>query len=231
MVRAQVALVLYVVVVAATFGVRTVLQWRRYGDTGWRFHRTSWTGAGAQALLVAAGALVVAAPIAALAAGATHEPLGPAWLTRTGTAPATVSAGIGVVLVVTGVALTWVAQRQMGRSWRIGVDAAERTALVTDGLFRWVRNPIYTGMALCFVGEALIVPNLLTAAALVIGAIGLEIQVRRVEEPYLRATHGSAYLSWAATTGRFLPGLGHLGDDVDDGPGSASGTAPAATRR
>lgn len=217
MLRAQVALVLYVVVVAATFAVRTALQWRRYGDTGWRFHRTSGTGVVAQAVLVVGGGLLVAASIAALAAGAAHEPLGPAWLTETGTAPAAVSAGTGGVLIVGGAALAWVAQRQMGRSWRIGVDAAERTELVTGGLFRWVRNPIYSGMALCFAGAALLVPNVLAVAALVIGGIGLEIQVRRVEEPHLRATHGAAYLTWAATTGRFVPGLGCLNpEDLDD---------------
>jgi protein-S-isoprenylcysteine O-methyltransferase Ste14 len=34
--------------------------------------------------------------------------------------------------------------------------------------------------------------------------------VRLVEEPYLAATHGSSYASYAAAVGRFVPGVGKL---------------------
>lgn len=211
MVRGLIALVLYLLAVAATFGVRTALHRRRHGDTGWRFHRTSATGTVAQGLMVVGGGLLLAAAVAAVVADAAHEPGGVAALTRSGTVGAAVSAALGVLLVVGGTAFAWVAQRQMGASWRIGVDTGERTDLVTDGLYRGVRNPIYSGMAACFVGGALLVPNLLAGAALVVGWLGLELQVRRVEEPYLRTAHGPAYLTWAATSGRFLPGVGRLG--------------------
>ena len=36
----------------------------------------------------------------------------------------------------------------------------------------------------------------------------LQLQVRAVEEPYLRSVHGDAYGTYAAATGRFLPGIG-----------------------
>jgi hypothetical protein len=39
---------------------------------------------------------------------------------------------------------------------------------------------------------------------------GLELQVCFVEEPYLRRTHGSAYLRYAARAGRFIPGVGTI---------------------
>jgi protein-S-isoprenylcysteine O-methyltransferase Ste14 len=39
---------------------------------------------------------------------------------------------------------------------------------------------------------------------------GLEIQVRLVEEPYLIRVHGDAYRTYAARTGRFVPGVGRL---------------------
>jgi protein-S-isoprenylcysteine O-methyltransferase Ste14 len=65
-----------------------------------------------------------------------------------------------------------------------------------------------------FVGIALLAPNPLTIA----GALGviaaLELQTRRVEEPYLLRTHGERYAAYAARVGRFLPGIGRLrGDD------------------
>jgi Phospholipid methyltransferase len=73
----------------------------------------------------------------------------------------------GVVLVVVGIAVTLAAQLAMGASWRPDVDPAVRTALVTTGPFRLVRNPIFTATAATATGLALLVPNLLAAAMLV----------------------------------------------------------------
>lgn len=210
MLRAQLALVLHLAVVVTTFGLRLALQRRRYGDAGWRRHGVSVAGAAAQVLLVVSVALLSAAPVAALAAGDAHRPLGLAWLTGTGTVAAAVSGTAGVALVAAGAVVTVVAQRQMGASWRMGLDPGERTALVTGGLFRLVRNPIFSGMALWGIGQALLVPNVLAGAAVVVGVVALELWVRRVEEPHLTASHGSAYLDWATTSGRFVPGLGRL---------------------
>jgi protein-S-isoprenylcysteine O-methyltransferase Ste14 len=98
----------------------------------------------------------------------------------------------------------------MGSSWRIGVDQGERTDLVTRGLFRWSRNPIFLGMLMFWSGIAVMVPTLLTVAAAVIAFVGIEIQVRGVEEPYLLRNHGEAYREYASKTGRLLRGVGKL---------------------
>ena len=98
----------------------------------------------------------------------------------------------------------------MGESWRIGVDAGEVTALVTSGVFRTVRNPIFTGMIAVSVGVALMVPNAAAFAGLALLVLGLEIHVRYVEEPHLLAVHGDRYRSYASSAGRFVPRLGRL---------------------
>ena len=98
----------------------------------------------------------------------------------------------------------------MGASWRIGVDAGEVTALVTSGVFRTVRNPIFTGMILTSVGTALMVPNAAALAGVALLALGLEIHVRYVEEPHLLAVHGDPYHRYANSAGRFVPRVGRL---------------------
>lgn len=98
----------------------------------------------------------------------------------------------------------------MGTSWRIGVDAQERTDLVTTGPFASVRNPVFTAMITALLGMTLMVPHLATLAALLALVVAVELQVRFVEEPYLVRVHGQAYLSYARTAGRFVPGLGRL---------------------
>jgi protein-S-isoprenylcysteine O-methyltransferase Ste14 len=115
---------------------------------------------------------------------------------------------LGVVVAIAGLPLIVVAQATMGGAWRIGVDPSEKTELVTGGLFRFSRNPIYCGMLALAVGVALMVPNAVSVAGVALFVVVVELQVRAIEEPYLRRMHGDEFTSWAATSGRFLPGIG-----------------------
>jgi protein-S-isoprenylcysteine O-methyltransferase Ste14 len=114
----------------------------------------------------------------------------------------------GIALALLGIVLTVWAQLDMGDSWRVGVDASETTALVHTGMFGWVRNPIYTAMLTFDVGIALVTPNFVTIVGPILAITSLELQVRRVEEPYLRYKHGAAYRDYTASVGRFVPGVG-----------------------
>jgi protein-S-isoprenylcysteine O-methyltransferase Ste14 len=196
------ALVLLLVFLALTFGLRSFVQWRRTGSTGFRGisgepGTAEWLGG---VLFVAALGAALLAPLCQLLGFVDPVPA----LDR----PAAHSAGL--VLAVCGTVATLWSQFAMGDAWRIGVDEAERTTLVVRGPFGWVRNPIFTGMCLGVGGLALMVPNLLAVFAFVALVLALQLQVRRVEEPYLLRAHGAAYAEYAARTGRFVPGLGRL---------------------
>lgn len=195
------ALALYSVYLGVGFGLRTWLQWRRTGDTGFRGVSgrplsPEWSAGVLFVLALVAGVL---GPLSALAG---LDPV-------TGLSGSTLQ-WVGVGLAVAGVGATFVTQLDMGASWRIGVDATETTELVTTGAFRWVRNPIFTAMAATGLGLTLMVPNAVALTGFVMLVVALQLQVRVVEEPYLRATHGSAYAIYASTAGRFIPGIGRL---------------------
>lgn len=114
----------------------------------------------------------------------------------------------GAGLAVAGIAATFFAQVQMGSAWRIGVDHDERTELVTSGVFGWVRNPIFTAMLVTGAGLALMVPNAVALVGWVSLVVAVELQVRVVEEPYLRQLHGAPFERYLATVGRFLSWVG-----------------------
>ncbi len=114
----------------------------------------------------------------------------------------------GAVLVVTGIVGALAAQLTMGDSWRVGVDKNERTSLVTNGIYRWVRNPIFSFIGVSIIGFLLLVPNLWSLLAMALVFIGVQPQVRFVEEPYLLTVHGQEYQAYLAGVGRFAPGLG-----------------------
>ena len=128
---------------------------------------------------------------------------------------------LGVVLALIGILAAFGAQMALGASWRIGVDQGERTALVTSGPFRWVRNPIFTAVLITFLGLALMVPNLVALIGWGLALTGIQTQVRLIEEPHLHRIHGEPYDRYTSTVGRFLPGLGRLRTDglLDTGEG------------
>lgn len=195
------AAVLVVVYLVLAFGVRVVVALRQTGSTGISSLRS------APAIELIGGGVFFAAivifglnPLCVLNDtldrydGLVH----PGWQAA------------GFVLAGIGIAGTFLAQMAMGASWRIGVDPDERTELVTDGVFRLSRNPIYTFMIVAWLGFALLLPTWLALASGLLLIVGLEIQVRLVEEPHLVRTHGEPYLAWASGVGRFVPGVGRL---------------------
>ncbi len=117
----------------------------------------------------------------------------------------------GIVLASIGGTSVFLAQLGMGESWRVGVSTEERTELVTRGWFSVIRNPIYTTMIVAFLGIALMVPTWVAFAAVAMIGLGLELQVRTVEEPYLIRTHGDEYRAYTSQVGRFVPRLGRFG--------------------
>jgi len=202
---AALALGAYAVYMALAFGLRTVIQLRRTGSSG--FEGVSgrpgsaewWAGV----LFVVAIAVGVAAPVLALTG--VVEPISALDVTAVH--------AVGIALFALGLLGTLVAQMAMGESWRIGVDEAQTTDLVTDGPFALVRNPIFAAMLPASAGLALMVPSSVALAGMAALVLALELQVRVVEEPYLLRSHGAGYAGYAARVGRFLPGVGRLRGD------------------
>jgi protein-S-isoprenylcysteine O-methyltransferase Ste14 len=195
------AIGLYLLFLVVAFGARTIIQWRRTGDTGLRLDAGPVGGAlwWSKLGLLAAIGLCGAAPVAGIAG---VKPL--VFLDFV------VLRWAGLALALLGIAGTAAAQLAMGDSWRIGLDPQERTTLVTGGPFRLVRNPIFTAFLAASAGITLMIGNAVALLGFVALVAAIEVQVRAVEEPYLRRMHQQQYLDYAARVGRFLPGLGRL---------------------
>ncbi|HWC68015.1 MAG TPA: isoprenylcysteine carboxylmethyltransferase family protein [Acidimicrobiales bacterium] len=191
------ALILYALWFALAFGLRTVMALRSTGDSGFR-------GISGRPLSLewSAGVLFAVALLVGVAAPSADLAGLPPLVDSSSLAVA------GLVIALVGIGGTLAAQLSMGDSWRIGVDHHERTELVTRGAFGLARNPIYTAMTITAVGLAAMVPNVIAVGGMIALIVALELQVRGVEEPYLRRVHGAAYDRYAAQVGRFLPGVG-----------------------
>jgi len=98
----------------------------------------------------------------------------------------------GVLLLIISFIWTSIAQYQMATSWRIGIDYEEKTELISNGLFRYSRNPVFLGVLTSYLGIFFITPNILSFSILLVIFVAIQTQVR-LEEEYLTNVHGDQY--------------------------------------
>lgn len=198
------ALLLYTAFFISAFVLRPILLKAATGTAGFRSggNEAGLVGRLSGVLFVLAALIGFLAPV--LAISGTVEPIrsiDPEWLNW-----------VGLVVAVVGSMLALLAQGGLGTEWRVGVEPGEATDLVTSGLFRYSRNPFFSGVLLLALGMAMVVPSPLALAGLAFFIIGIELQVRVVEEPHLASLHEEGYREYAARVGRFAPGIGRLDD-------------------
>lgn len=110
---------------------------------------------------------------------------------------------IGWSFLIIAFVWTIIAQENMKSAWRMGIDEANKTNLVTNGLFAYSRNPIFIGLILSFGGLLLITPNTFTMVIFVVEFILIQIQIR-LEEEHLEKIHGQIYLEYKSNTKRLI---------------------------
>jgi protein-S-isoprenylcysteine O-methyltransferase Ste14 len=193
-----------VILIAIAFGVRPLLQWYRHGTFGIFLFRSGRTAQHVRDALL----IVMFAVLLGQAVLATQ----PRYLDLLATEHGSVHAALqvlGAALMLCGIVFFAVAQLHLGASWRIGIDAEAKPGLVTDGLYRYSRNPIYVGLLATIAGYACLLPTVLSAIVLVAAYIGMRAQIAG-EEAYLLATYGDAFRDYARRVGRLVPGVGKL---------------------
>ena len=114
---------------------------------------------------------------------------------------------LGLALVFFAYAMTIRSYRDMGASWRIGINEKEKTNLVREGIYRRVRHPIYLFQTLILAGNALIFPTLFSVFLVFLHFLLAWIKATD-EEAYLLRTLGDDYRRYQNETGRFFPKLG-----------------------
>ncbi len=195
-----IALVLFAIFAVLGFGWRSWVQRRRTGSTGFkgvsgRLGSVEWIAGVGFVVAVATGAIAPALQLFGVVAPLVV--LHTAWIQI-----------VGIIIATAGIAATVYAQLDMGDSWRVGVDHTETTTLIHTGVFSRIRNPIFTAMIVFALGITLVSPNVVALIGFALLVTTIELQVRAVEEPYLRVAHGDTYRDYGATVGRFVPHVG-----------------------
>lgn len=107
---------------------------------------------------------------------------------------------IGVLLIIFGF--------YMDLSAKMKSKLFEKVAdniLITDGIYAYVRNPVYCGMFLVCVGAVLIVNNLLLLVAPLVCWIYMTLFLIFTEEKWLVDMYGEEYKEYCKKVNRCIP--------------------------
>ena len=113
---------------------------------------------------------------------------------------------IGVILYASGGALRLWPVFVLGRRFSGLVAIQPGHTLVTDGIYRSIRNPSYLGMLVLSLGWALAFRSLAGVLLVVLMILPLVARIRS-EEALLRSQFGRQYDDYCARTWRLVPGI------------------------
>ncbi len=120
---------------------------------------------------------------------------------------------LGTVLMVSAVWVFWRAHRDLGQNWSPSLQLRQEHALVTRGVYRYVRHPMYASQWLWSAAQALLLHNWIAGmASFVLFAPLYVLRVPR-EERMLLQQFGPAYQRYMERTGRVLPRMRNIRSD------------------
>jgi protein-S-isoprenylcysteine O-methyltransferase Ste14 len=112
---------------------------------------------------------------------------------------------VGGVLCAVGLLLLFVAIKRLGRAIQVNPAPRLNATLVTAGIYRWFRHPIYTAVVMIVVGMFLRKMTLAVAIAGAIVVVFLVVKVRFEEQ--LLTERYPAYAEYKRRSWGLLPGL------------------------
>ena len=110
---------------------------------------------------------------------------------------------IGMMFVILSFVIYILALRDLGNSWRLGIDESHPGKLVTTGIYSISRNPIYMFFNLYFFGIFLINGNLIFLIFTILIVINLHYMIKE-EEKFLIKSFKEEYLNYSFQTGRYI---------------------------
>ncbi|WP_414474090.1 protein-S-isoprenylcysteine O-methyltransferase [Microvirga sp. M2] len=114
---------------------------------------------------------------------------------------------IGIAAVVSALAMFRITHKALGRNWSVTLEVRERHKLVTDGVYRYIRHPMYTAFWLWAIAQALLLPNLVAGLSGIVGFGTLYMFRIAKEERLMTEAFGAAYQDYMARTTRLIPWL------------------------
>lgn len=114
---------------------------------------------------------------------------------------------VGAAVQTAALVVFWRSHADLGRNWSVTLELRAEHSLVTTGIYRQIRHPMYTALFMLNLGTPLLIRNWIAGfTGLASFTLLYVVRVSR-EEAMMQTAFGSAYDAYAARTGRILPRL------------------------
>lgn len=125
----------------------------------------------------------------------------------------TVVRGIGFAFAICGDVVFMISVWTMRDSWRAGVSETDKTELVTNGIYQISRNPAFLGFDLVYIGILMMFFNWVLFAVSAFAMLMFHLQIVNVEEDFLVAAFGDAYVDYKNKVNRYIGRKYSMEDD------------------
>ncbi len=112
---------------------------------------------------------------------------------------------LGTAVFAAALWLFYRSHKDLGTNWSIALDIRTRHELVTNGVYRLVRHPMYSAFWLNAIGQALLLPNWIAGPAGLAGIALLYFARVGREERMMLETFGEEYRAYMARSARLIP--------------------------
>lgn len=114
---------------------------------------------------------------------------------------------VGAATMAAGLWLFYRSHKDLGRNWSISLEIRAEHALVTGGVYRRLRHPMYTSFLAIALAQAFLVPNWVGGLAGLVGFAALYLPRVGKEERMMVETFGEDYARYMQRTKRLVPFL------------------------
>lgn len=130
------------------------------------------------------------------------------WLAFADYPPSAWIVGLGVVMMAAGLWLFWRAHTDLGRNWSGTLEIHDEHRLITEGVYRLVRHPMYSASWLMYAAQAPLLSNWIAGFGGIVGFAALYFLRVPKEEQMMLEQFGEQYRQYMAHTGRVIPKRG-----------------------
>ena len=113
----------------------------------------------------------------------------------------------GLLCLMLGLLFFVRAHAALGANWSATLKVQEGHELITSGIYRHVRHPMYLALLLYSLGQALVIPNFVAGPSCGAAMAVLFLLRVNVEERLMLEHFGKDYQVYIARTKRLIPGV------------------------